>query len=201
VSDTCEVPNCGRAGPLVRGLCLTHAEEALSGSNGHSRRANRRAYYLKNEAMLKAKTADWYRKNKERAANYQREYRAREPLTYLISHKRRRGLTYKDAQLQEQGGVCDVCGGADPMSSRGWHLDHDHAFDSKGGERNPISLRGVLCATCNQGLVSAAEASPRYRALMPPVDAYLSRWAATIERRLADAEQGELPLGPAVSHG
>ncbi|WP_229687322.1 endonuclease VII domain-containing protein [Micromonospora parathelypteridis] len=40
--------------------------------------------------------------------------------------------------LAEQGGVCAICGGADPQ-----HLDHDHRTGW---------VRGILCFNCNGGL-------------------------------------------------
>jgi hypothetical protein len=151
--------------------------------------------------MLRAKSADWYRKNKERSSKYHKEHKLRDPLPYLISHKRRRGLDYKADQLDRQNGLCDICGGDDPGSPAGWHIDHDHAFDTKGGERNPISLRGVLCATCNTRLVASAEAAPRFRALMPPVDAYLTRWTKVIGERVAEAEKEFLFPGMVARNG
>ncbi len=54
--------------------------------------------------------------------------------------KRRYGMTEADFDrvLAEQGGVCAICGAADPR-----HVDHDHR---SGG------VRGILCFTCNGGL-------------------------------------------------
>ncbi|WP_305789012.1 endonuclease VII domain-containing protein [Symbioplanes lichenis] len=43
-----------------------------------------------------------------------------------------------DALLDEQGGVCAICGAADPE-----HVDHDHATGW---------VRGILCFNCNGGL-------------------------------------------------
>jgi len=40
--------------------------------------------------------------------------------------------------IEEQGGVCPICGRPDPD-----HVDHDHAT----GE-----VRGILCFNCNGGL-------------------------------------------------
>jgi hypothetical protein len=51
-----------------------------------------------------------------------------------------------DALLAKQGGVCAICGGADPRTTHGfWHVDHCHT----GGQ-----VRGLLCSTCNTGLGS-----------------------------------------------
>ncbi|MFI7436367.1 endonuclease VII domain-containing protein [Micromonospora haikouensis] len=54
--------------------------------------------------------------------------------------RRRYGVGQKefDELLAEQGGVCAICGGADPQ-----HLDHDHRTGW---------VRGILCFNCNGGL-------------------------------------------------
>lgn len=51
---------------------------------------------------------------------------------------RRRSL--RERILEAQGGVCAICGGDDPRSKHGWHLDHDHETGV---------VRGVLCFRCN----------------------------------------------------
>ncbi|MER5701995.1 endonuclease VII domain-containing protein [Micromonospora sp. NPDC002296] len=56
-------------------------------------------------------------------------------------HLRRRygiGQKESDELLDEQGGACAICGGADPQ-----HLDHDHRTGW---------VRGILCFNCNGGL-------------------------------------------------
>ncbi|MFF0317534.1 endonuclease VII domain-containing protein [Micromonospora sp. NPDC005252] len=54
--------------------------------------------------------------------------------------QQRYGIGEKEFQelLAEQGGVCAICGGADPQ-----HLDHDHRTGW---------VRGILCFNCNGGL-------------------------------------------------
>jgi recombination endonuclease VII len=53
---------------------------------------------------------------------------------------RRYGIGAKDVErlIAEQGGLCAICGSADPE-----HVDHDHATGA---------VRGVLCFNCNGGL-------------------------------------------------
>lgn len=70
------------------------------------------------------------RETKERLYGGNREYHLRQ----------RYGVGEKEFQelLAEQGGVCAVCGGADPQ-----HLDHDHRTGW---------VRGILCFNCNGGL-------------------------------------------------
>jgi hypothetical protein len=57
---------------------------------------------------------------------------------YHLRH--RYGIGHKDFDelLAEQGGVCAVCGAADPE-----HVDHDHRTGW---------VRGILCFNCNGGL-------------------------------------------------
>lgn len=54
------------------------------------------------------------------------------------------GFTPEDfkAKLEEQGGVCAICGTDDP-GKLDFCADHDHATGTK---------RGVLCRKCNSGL-------------------------------------------------
>ncbi|MEV4123116.1 endonuclease VII domain-containing protein [Micromonospora sp. NPDC049645] len=54
--------------------------------------------------------------------------------------RQRYGIGEKEFQqlLAEQGGLCAICGGADPQ-----HLDHDHRTGW---------ARGILCFNCNGGL-------------------------------------------------
>lgn len=70
------------------------------------------------------------RKNKEKLFGSTREYHLR----------RRYGIGEKEVQqlLAEQGGVCAICGAADPE-----HVDHDHVTGY---------IRGILCFNCNGGL-------------------------------------------------
>lgn len=62
--------------------------------------------------------------------------------------KRKYGIvdsTYQSI-FNDQGGVCAICGAAEPGRQTQWirfHVDHDHET----GE-----VRGILCASCNKGL-------------------------------------------------
>ena len=48
-----------------------------------------------------------------------------------------------EATLEEQGGVCAICGTDTPGGRGAFHADHDHSNGQ---------TRGVLCHSCNVGL-------------------------------------------------
>ena len=62
-----------------------------------------------------------------------------------------------DEIVNEQGGVCPLCGREDPE-----HVDHDHATGT---------VRGVLCFNCNGGLGQFRDSidCARERSLVPRV--------------------------------
>lgn len=83
--------------------------------------------------------------------------RKKHKATYYITHKekilarvkidtlkRKYGITLAeyDQMLEEQHGVCAICGGADP-SGRRLAVDHDHETGK---------VRGLLCTSCNTRL-------------------------------------------------
>jgi len=57
---------------------------------------------------------------------------------YLLRHRYGIGQADVDELLAAQGGVCAICGAADPK-----HVDHDHRTGR---------VRGILCFNCNGGL-------------------------------------------------
>ena len=62
---------------------------------------------------------------------------------------RKYGVT-KQAILEEQGGVCAICGSEDVQGKRG-HIDHDHKC-CPGVNTCGNCVRGVICVSCNHGL-------------------------------------------------
>ena len=49
-----------------------------------------------------------------------------------------------DLLLEEQGGLCAICRGAEPKTPHGfWHVDHCHTRGD---------VRGLLCSSCNTGI-------------------------------------------------
>jgi hypothetical protein len=76
-----------------------------------------------------------------KACNNARNYESRERLHGGSRHyhlKRRYGIGADDEFVRQQGGVCAICGRADPE-----HVDHDHETGD---------VRGILCFNCNGGL-------------------------------------------------
>lgn len=99
-------------------------------ATSESRRAYAREYYRRNSDKLKAQARARYKYDpvRKRAAHLRDTY----------------GLTPEeyDAQLQAQGGVCAICGNVCETGRR-LAVDHDHDTGAP---------RGLLCASCNQGL-------------------------------------------------
>lgn len=48
-----------------------------------------------------------------------------------------------DAMLEDQGGLCAICGTDDPGGRGFWNIDHDHGTGK---------IRGLLCTACNRGI-------------------------------------------------
>ena len=63
--------------------------------------------------------------------------------------------------LEQQGGVCAICGRSDSGSKRGWHVDHDHEASERAGR---IVVRAILCHHCNTGLGLFGDSPARLRA-------------------------------------
>lgn len=86
-------------------------------------------------------------RTKAENAAYQREYR-RTHQTYDRdrNYKRLYGLTRLDVEalLAKQGGVCAICGKAEPGGKHKlFQVDHCHTTGK---------VRGMLCDACNRGL-------------------------------------------------
>jgi hypothetical protein len=48
--------------------------------------------------------------------------------------------------LLQQGGKCAICRS---ITTKRWHLDHDHTCCGSGSRMCERCVRGVLCAACN----------------------------------------------------
>lgn len=80
---------------------------------------------------VKAEKAASYRANPEKYKAYARR-----------STLKKYGLTEESFRelFDRQGQRCGVCGGDDPQSLKGWHVDHCHGTGI---------VRGILCNHCN----------------------------------------------------
>jgi len=78
-----------------------------------------------------------------KACNNARTYESRQRLHggsrhYHLKHRYGIGADEFAALVKQQGGMCAICGRADPE-----HVDHDHETGA---------IRGILCFNCNGGL-------------------------------------------------
>ena len=81
-----------------------------------------------------------------------------------------------DALLASQGGVCAICGTANPGLSA-WSVDHDHRHHP-GTYGCRLCVRGMLCSSCNWMLANARDdpAALRAAALYLEAAAARRRW-------------------------
>lgn len=82
------------------------------------------------------------RKLRRSRPEYERQKRRLEKLKYFYKITQE---TY-DQMLVVQGGVCAICGSAEPKGnkiSKHFQIDHDH---------NTGRVRGLLCCKCNRGI-------------------------------------------------
>lgn len=66
------------------------------------------------------------------------------------------GRAYAE-MLESQGGRCAICGGTDPGGSKNVHFAIDHCHETG-------TVRGLLCAPCNQALGLFKDNPERLRA-------------------------------------
>lgn len=104
-----------------------------------------RTFYCKE--CNKKKARDWYANNVDHAKERMRTHnrtRAGEFRDYNL--RRKYGITAAeyDALLEEQGGVCAICGGTERIEDgRAMAVDHCHRTNK---------VRGILCSHCNRAI-------------------------------------------------
>lgn len=107
--------------------------EIVKPLNEFAKRKNRKSglYCYCKKCACKAKTK-WKRDNPEKDILCRRKSML----------KRRYGVTLEqyDRMLEEQNGVCAICGG---VNKGGWRLAVDHDHDTG-------KVRGLLCQNCNR---------------------------------------------------
>jgi hypothetical protein len=82
--------------------------------------------------------------------------------------KRKKFTNFTDelykATLEEQGGVCAICGTDTPGGRGAFHADHDHSNGQ---------TRGVLCHSCNVGLGHFLDNADLLQAALDYLNKYL----------------------------
>lgn len=93
-------------------------------------RVRKKDYYQTHKVQQKL----WYEQNKDHANATSHKYKLRKQYN----------MTPEDYEvlLQQQSGVCAICGATNPNGSR-LGVDHDHETGK---------VRGLLCSTCNVAL-------------------------------------------------
>ena len=96
----------------------------------------------------------WRDENSESINQKNKEKYSDNPLPRMsATMKYKYGITYEDylRMLEEQGGVCAICGTDKPGGRGKFHIDHDHSCcptEKTCGK----CVRGLLCARCNTKL-------------------------------------------------
>lgn len=101
----------------------------------------RKASHEANPEKRKEQWRRWYEENGEAYKDVLKARHVANPSARKAASLRNKyGIQYEDylELLEQQGGVCCICG-----SDRPEHLDHDHETGA---------VRGVLCRKCNVGI-------------------------------------------------
>jgi hypothetical protein len=116
--------------------------------NPEKKQAWDRRYYDQNKEKVRAQANAYYGENRESIRAAEQQKRQDDPGKYRLVERRRAlakyGLSLEDYDrlLEEQGGVCAICG---QRCKTGRNLAVDHCHTSG-------KVRGLLCGACNSGL-------------------------------------------------
>ncbi len=114
-------------------------------------RAASRSTREKNPEKAREAYSAWAEKNKPLRAAYARKWRAENPeADKAHDRKYRYGLSDEEYQkkLEEQGGVCAICGGVNTRKDKNgdpYFLAVDHSHETN-------QIRDLLCSACNTAL-------------------------------------------------
>ena len=105
-------------------------------------------YYIKNKRRIQLSQNKWRRSDKGRASINKYRENNRPHIRKIMRNGnllRRRGITIVDYEkrLEDQGGVCAICGTSDSGRVGVFFVDHCH---------DTGNVRGLLCRRCNSGL-------------------------------------------------
>lgn len=113
-----------------------------------ARRKYNQEWYEKNKERVREYRAKYYQAHKVQGQTYAKRYRENNESKSEMEHKytlrKKHNMTPEDyeALLQQQSGVCAICGEAN-LNGRRLAVDHDHETGK---------IRGLLCVTCNVAL-------------------------------------------------
>ena len=101
---------------------------------------------------FKQKQREYYKANKQKCNKASKAYYENHKDNHRdYGFKKRYGISLEEYNkiLEEQSGVCAICGSTEPDKSKKYlSVDHDHETGK---------VRGLLCSYCNRGLGSFKE--------------------------------------------
>lgn len=105
------------------------------------------------------------------------------------------GLTESDytRMLEEQGGVCAICGGPEPNDSR-FSVDHDHMC-CPGRKSCGRCVRGLLCRQCNTGIGNLGESPDTLRAALEYLEEHMLKVVCPDDGYIVRTTQKWLDIG------
>lgn len=104
-----------------------------------------RRYRERHSDRVRKSQRGFHERNPDKAREYQERFRERNPDSERSRQlKRKYGMSSEeyDQLLEDQGGVCAICGSECPTGRR-LAADHDHETGC---------IRGLLCSRCNPGV-------------------------------------------------